>query len=65
LLTFAAVVFRAEVVLYLGPLVLQLLLQRYISLTKVILVGVVSGFASIGKTPIFFYFTKIHAPSNA
>ena len=58
LLTLVSVVLRAEVFLYLFPLVLQLLLQRYISLSKVIVVGIVTGFASIGNHQIFFCFTK-------
>ena len=49
LLTFVAVVFRAEVVLLLGPLALQALLARWISLSALIKVGLLSGLCSCGE----------------
>lgn len=48
LLTFAAVVYRAEIALLLGPIVLFALLYNEISLTEVIKVGLVSGLSSVG-----------------
>lgn len=48
LLTFACVVFRAELVMFLGPLVLQSLMSGYTTLKNVIKVGLVAGVASVG-----------------
>ena len=48
LLTFTAVVFRAEVALLLGPLALQLLLTNKISFVSLIKVGLISGLFSLG-----------------
>lgn len=53
LLTFATVVFRAELLLLLGPLVLQALWSGYAKLGKIIKVGVLSGLFSVGKTSCF------------
>ncbi|KAF8805435.1 alpha-1,6-mannosyltransferase subunit [Phlegmacium glaucopus] len=50
LLTFTAVVFRAEVVLFLGPLVLQLLFTHQISFVNLIKVGLLSGLCSLALT---------------
>ncbi|KAK2459898.1 hypothetical protein APHAL10511_008098 [Amanita phalloides] len=50
LLTFTAVVFRAEIVLLLAPLVLLALLTRKLSLLEVIKVGLYSGLISIVMT---------------
>ncbi|KAF8343590.1 glycosyltransferase family 22 protein [Amanita rubescens] len=50
LLTFTAVVFRAEIALLLAPLVLQLLLTRKLTILEVIKVGLYSGLASIALT---------------
>ena len=49
LLTFTAVVFRAELLLFLGPLVLQALISRSTTLFKVIGVGLLSGLFSAGR----------------
>lgn len=49
LLIFVTVVFRAEVLLLLGPIVLQALWSGYVKLGKTIKVGVISGIASVGK----------------
>jgi alpha-1,6-mannosyltransferase len=48
LLAFTAVVFRAEVLLLLAPLVLQCLLLRYVTILNVIKIGIIAGLASIG-----------------
>jgi hypothetical protein len=48
LLTFTAVVFRAEVVILLGPIVLQALYERYIPLKSVVKIGLVAGLVSLG-----------------
>jgi alpha-1,6-mannosyltransferase len=50
LLTFTAVVFRAEVVLLLGPLALQFLLFKQISFVNLIKVGLISGLPSLGSS---------------
>ena len=50
LLMFTAVVFRAEVVLLLGPLALQLLLTNQISFANLIKVGLISGLSSLGSS---------------
>ncbi|KAF9018196.1 hypothetical protein BDZ89DRAFT_356545 [Hymenopellis radicata] len=50
LLTFTAVVFRAEVALYLGPLALQALFLRWITFTGLFKVGLVSGLLSVALT---------------
>ncbi|KAG6907441.1 hypothetical protein DXG01_008869 [Tephrocybe rancida] len=49
-LTFATVVFRAEILLLLGPIVLQSMLFGHITLKKVIKVGLVSGLISLALT---------------
>lgn len=49
LLTFVSVVFRAEVVLLLGPLALQALISRWISLSNLAKVGLLSAVTSCGK----------------
>lgn len=49
ILTFTTVVFRAEVLLLLGPVVIQSLLYRYITLKRVVAVGLISGLSSLGK----------------
>lgn len=48
LLVFTAAVFRSEVLLLLGPLALQSLLQGYTSFTRLFQIGLVSGLASAG-----------------
>ncbi|KAK7466066.1 Dol-P-Man:Man(7)GlcNAc(2)-PP-Dol alpha-1,6-mannosyltransferase [Stygiomarasmius scandens] len=50
LLTGAGVIFRSELVLLLGPLVLQVLWQGYISFWDTIRVGLISALASIAAT---------------
>lgn len=50
LLTFTTVVFRSELLLLLGPLVLQAVL-RYTSLYDVMKVGLISGMLSAGEYP--------------
>ncbi|GLB40722.1 putative alg9-like mannosyltransferase family protein [Lyophyllum shimeji] len=52
LLTFTTVVFRAEVLLLLAPLVLQSLLHRHITLPKVVKVGLISGLLSLTLTVV-------------
>ncbi|KAI5119638.1 hypothetical protein M0805_009000 [Coniferiporia weirii] len=52
LLTFTAVVFRAEILLLLGPLVLQALLARWISFSGVLKVGTLAASASILLTTV-------------
>ncbi|KDR68602.1 hypothetical protein GALMADRAFT_146254 [Galerina marginata CBS 339.88] len=52
LLTFTAVVFRAEVVLLLGPFALQLLYLGQIPFLKLVKVGMLSGLISLGLTVI-------------
>ncbi|KAJ4483563.1 glycosyltransferase family 22 protein [Lentinula aciculospora] len=59
LLTSTAVIYRAELVLLLGPLVLQCLLSRYVSFGGVIKVGTVVGLLSMATTTaIDSYFWK-------
>lgn len=48
LLVFTAVVFRFEVILLLGPLALQLLIQGHVTLLRLIKVGLITGVTSIG-----------------
>ena len=48
LLTFAAVVIRMEIAGLLGLLVIQLLLNRTLSITRLVKVGIISGLVSIG-----------------
>lgn len=48
LLTFATVVFRSELLMLLGPLVLQALLSGSTTFKNVIKVGLISGIASVG-----------------
>lgn len=55
LLTFVGVVLRAEVVLFLGPLSLQLLMARQISLFRLLKVGVISALLSLCKTFSLYY----------
>ncbi|KAF8972290.1 alpha-1,6-mannosyltransferase subunit [Flammula alnicola] len=50
LLTFTAIVFRAEVALLLGPLSLQLLFTRRITVFALIKIGLISGLISLGLT---------------
>lgn len=47
--TFTAVVFRSEVVLLFGPIILTLLVTRKIPIIKTILAGIVFGAISLGK----------------
>ncbi|TFK71490.1 alpha-1,6-mannosyltransferase subunit [Pluteus cervinus] len=47
LLTFTSVVFRSEVAALLAPIVIQALLQRQVDFVTVVLVGLISGLASI------------------
>lgn len=49
LLTFTTVVFRVEVLLLLGPLVLQALLLGHASLSNIVKTGVLSGAISLGQ----------------
>ncbi|PSR76658.1 hypothetical protein PHLCEN_2v8255 [Hermanssonia centrifuga] len=50
LLTFTTVVFRSEVLLLLGPLILQALISGYTSLSNIIKVGISAGLSSIALT---------------
>jgi hypothetical protein len=53
LLTFTTVVFRAEVLLLLVPIALQALWLRYITFSNLLVVGIVSGLASLcAHTPV-------------
>ncbi|KAI0649537.1 Alg9-like mannosyltransferase family-domain-containing protein [Trametes meyenii] len=52
LLIFAGVVFRGELALLLGPLVLQSVVRRYVSVTSLIKVGLISGVLSIALTTL-------------
>ncbi|KAH8112732.1 alpha-1,6-mannosyltransferase subunit [Phellopilus nigrolimitatus] len=52
LLTFTAVVYRAEILLLLGPLVLQSLLARWISFSAVVKTGLLVALASISATTL-------------
>jgi hypothetical protein len=54
LLTFTAVVFRAEVVLLLAPVVLQALWEGYIGLGDVLRVGMLAGCVSLGMCSLIF-----------
>jgi alpha-1,6-mannosyltransferase len=47
LLTFAAVVFRAEIVMLLAPIALQALYLRHITFLNLFIVGLASGLASL------------------
>jgi alpha-1,6-mannosyltransferase len=47
LLTFTTVVFRAEILLLLIPIALQALWLRYITFSNLLVVGLVSGLASL------------------
>ncbi|KAK0446205.1 glycosyltransferase family 22 protein [Armillaria borealis] len=61
LLTFTAVVFRAEVLLLLGPLSLQFLYLRYITFARLVKVGIFSTLVSIALTVLvdsYFWDTK-------
>ncbi|KAK0469529.1 glycosyltransferase family 22 protein [Desarmillaria tabescens] len=60
LLTFTAVVFRAEVLLLLGPLSLQFLYLRCITFTRLVKIGVLSALTSITLTVLVdSYFWKM------
>lgn len=48
LITFAIVVFRAELLLLLAPISLQALWYQHITLPKLIRTGILSGFVSLG-----------------
>ena len=50
LLTFTAVIFRAEVALLLGPVALQLLFTNRISFINLIATGLISGLFSLGSS---------------
>jgi len=50
LLTFTAVVFRAEVAILLAPLALQLLYNKQTSIFSLVQVGLFSGLFSLGKS---------------
>lgn len=50
LLTFTAVIFRAEVALLLAPIVLQSLYLRYIGFFSIVKVGFFSALAAIGMS---------------
>ncbi|KAI0351772.1 hypothetical protein OH77DRAFT_1506366 [Trametes cingulata] len=50
LLVFAAAVFRGELLLLLGPLVLQAIVRQYTSVSEVIKVGVIAGALSVTLT---------------
>ena len=50
LLTFAAVIFRAELLLLLAPLALRSLVARHIAFGKLVKVGLAAGVLSIGKS---------------
>ncbi|KAF8624429.1 hypothetical protein AX17_007138 [Amanita inopinata Kibby_2008] len=52
LLTFATVVFRAEIALLLGPLVVQTLITRKLSFSEIVRVGLFVGFTSIALTTL-------------
>ncbi|KAG7451384.1 alpha-1,6-mannosyltransferase subunit [Guyanagaster necrorhizus] len=61
LLTFTAVVFRAEIFLLLGPLSLQFLYLRYITFPRLVKVGVLSALVSVTLTILvdsYFWDTK-------
>lgn len=67
LLTFTTVVFRAELLLLLGPVVLQALWSGYASFGRIAKTGVISGCVSVGETALFFmhisslkFHTSIH-----
>jgi alpha-1,6-mannosyltransferase len=49
LLTASVVIFRAELVLLLGPLVLQALWQGWTTLARVVRAGLLSGITSLGS----------------
>ncbi|KAF5393293.1 hypothetical protein D9757_000466 [Collybiopsis confluens] len=62
LLTFSAVVFRAELALLLAPLTLQALVSRHVSLSGTIQVGLVAGIFSIvltGGVDSYFWKTLV------
>lgn len=59
LLTFTAIVFRAEVVLLLAPLCLQLLFTKRISFLDLMRIGLISGGLSIGESYSFLYSNAI------
>lgn len=61
LLTFAAIVFRAELVLLLGPLVLQSLFLGHISFVEIIKTGVIAGVPSLGQ--LYFRFISFSMDS--
>ena len=66
LLTFATVVFRAELLLLLGPLVLQILVRKYTTLGGVIKIGVLAGGLSVGEHgPSWSPATLLTQPSAA
>lgn len=52
LLVFTAVVFRAEILLLLGPFALQSLAQNHTTLRNLVKIGLISGVFSLGE--IFF-----------
>src|ERR1700722_6278458 len=55
LLTFTAVVFRAEIALLLAPLVLQALLLRYVSFSSVVITGLLSAVLSTSMSLSSFF----------
>jgi alpha-1,6-mannosyltransferase len=65
LLTFATVVFRAEVLLLLVPIALQALWLRYITFSNLLVVGIVSGLASLYvHTPVMSGVTGLVSPTS-
>lgn len=52
LLIFAAVVFRSEVAMFVGPIVLQALLHGQSTISKLLVIGIVAGVGSAGT--VFF-----------
>lgn len=53
ILTFATVVFRSELILLLGPLVLQAIVRQYTSIANVLRVGIIAGTLSAGQSILF------------
>ena len=64
LLTFTAVVFRAEIALLLAPLVLQALLLRYVSFGSVVITGLLSVVLSTCRSLFYSFFINLFDKSQ-
>ena len=63
ILTFTAIVFRAELVLLLAPFTIYFLYHRYIDFVSVLKVGIITGIASVGMSLVALKRCVLIAPS--